>query len=172
VGVETLRHDPGARASEAAEAAKHSPCLCPATEEPEVLAEQDDRVERPERVIHVVDREQPCVVHAASVADPDRSGRRVDGHHLESPPLEVERDAASATARVEDAASDVTHGPALDEFPLPERCEEVASRVDGNEAVVAFDNLECVLAGQSVEQDLAVGVVSQAHPAVLSMTAT
>jgi hypothetical protein len=81
------------------------------SEDAEVVAEQHDRVEDPERLVDLGEVEQPWVAHAAPATDLDGAGRIVDRDDLMAALLKVQRDAACAGADVEHATSCEAHRP-------------------------------------------------------------
>ena len=78
VRVEALGHDPAAFTGEAVKAAEQATGVRATAEEPEVVAEHDDRVDRTETLVDIVDRERPSVRDAPALAHLDSAGRDVD----------------------------------------------------------------------------------------------
>src|SRR5918995_629918 len=75
VRVEAFGHDPTALSGQAMEAAEQSAGTRTTTEEAEVVAEHHDRVDRPETLVHVVDRERPSLSDALPLARLDGARR-------------------------------------------------------------------------------------------------
>jgi hypothetical protein len=171
VGVVGLCDDSRPLAREAAEASKKPPRPRRASDQAEVVSEHDDRVERAERFVHVLDGEHARVANTPAAADLDRAGRRIDADDLDRFLLEVEGDAASAAACVEHASAYVAHRLPIGGFPLPIGGEEVVTGEDRHEAVVAFDDLERLLPFDKVLQQMAVGIVAAHAAEVAARTA-
>jgi hypothetical protein len=109
VGVVRLCDDSCPLARQAVEASKKTPRPYGTSDEPEVVSEHEDRVESTDRLVHLLDREQARVSNTPAAADLDRAWRGIDGDDLALSLLEVEGDAASATAGVQHASAHVAH---------------------------------------------------------------
>jgi hypothetical protein len=166
--VTALDDEPAAPGRQLVEEAQQPPRLRPPAEEPQIVSQQHDRVERPEAGVELVDREHTRIAHTSPPAHLHGSRRDVDADHVVPPRLEVEADPPRAAADVEHAPAHEPHRAPVVGRPAPERGEvegraELA-RVD--EAVVALDDLHRVDATvQRREQQPPVGVRFRAQAA-------
>jgi hypothetical protein len=133
-------------------------------EHPEVLAEEDDRVEDSDRRVDGVDSEELSVSHASPAAAFDCPGRGVDPDDLDPAILEVKADSTAAAADVEYAAANEAHGPALyPVVPLGEGREKIPGVESHDESVIALDDLHRTLSGERVSKHSAPNVVPGVH---------
>jgi hypothetical protein len=168
VRVEGLRDDAPARGRERREPAQEPAGAGRRSHHPEVPAEQHDRVEPPERVGDVLQRDPTDVAHAALRAARDRAGGRVDADDRESAPLHVQAGAAAAAADVEHAAADEPHRPLLGGIVPPrEGCHEVARVAGAEEAVVALGDLHRAPPGEHVREQRAIHVRGGDHRSIV-----
>jgi len=143
VRVECLGHDAAARRRHARKPGQGPASSSARAQHPEVLTEEDDRVEGSERRVDGIETEHTSISDTTPSATLDRAWRRVDADDLESPPLKMEAGPPTATTDVEDTPAHEPHrSPLVRVVPLRERREKVP-RIEGHdESVVALDNLE------------------------------
>ena len=131
---------------------------------PEVLAEEDDRVEKAERRVDGVESEEPSVSNASPPAALDCPGRGVDTDDLDPTFLEIQTDSTAATTDVEDAAAGEAHRPALGPVvPFCEGCDEIAGVESHDEAVIPLDDLHRPFSGEQVAKDSTVNIIIRLH---------
>src|SRR5437870_10799482 len=142
VGVEGLRQYHSSCGDHLVHSSEHTLRLGWASQQTEVVPEQDCGVERLARESEVLHRPQLHLLETSSPADLQRQSRDIQPYHIEPFPLKVDCDPSCAAAQVDDATLDESHG-----FPFNLRPfikpGKIARAIKGiNETVVSLDDVE------------------------------
>jgi hypothetical protein len=134
--------DPGTGAGQGGERGQEDRCALAPLDQPEVVAQQQERVVPGAAVRVRVDGVEDRVAQTATSGDLDRPGRDVQAGDRDAAPLQFQRGSAGAGADVEDAAAHPGEGAVVVRLPVGGLGQVVVGRRAVDQAVVALDDLD------------------------------
>ncbi len=128
-------------------------------EDPGVVAEEHDGVEGIDHRTEVAGGLDAYVAHPRRAGGTGGERRRVGGHDLQAPALQVQRHPSGAAAHVEDAPTNLSNGAAFCLGPVLEGGQvQLGTGAGFEKTVLAFVDLEICASFGPVDQRLAEGI--------------
>jgi hypothetical protein len=129
---------------------RRRPCCCPASN-PEVVAEQQNRVEPLPFGKCCGKRSDSHIAEAAAAGHLGRQGRNVHPDNLEAAALKMKTDPACAATEIKDTPAHEAHRAPLLRPPVPKRRHVVTRIVREYAAIVSLNDLDHLLAVTEIQ---------------------